>query len=99
MLTVAAFIGTDVWTARGLTQWAPMGVFLLEATILTPLLGGSFGQLLLRVVVVRVDGKPVNILHALLRTFLICLVIPPLVFNQDQRGLHDLAVKTVTLRR
>lgn len=99
MLTAAAFIGTDVWTGGGLAQWATMGVFLLEATFLTALLGGSFGQLLLRVVVVRVDGKPVNVLQAFLRTLLICLVIPPLVFNRDKRGLHDLAVKTVTLRR
>ena len=99
MLTAATFIGTDVWTGNGLAQWATMGVFLLEATFLTVLLGGSFGQLVLRVVVVRVDGKPVNVLQALLRTFLICLVIPPLVFNRDQRGLHDLAVKTVTVRR
>jgi uncharacterized RDD family membrane protein YckC len=99
MLTAAAFIGTDVWTGRGLSQWATMGVFVLEATLLTALLGGSFGQLLLRVVVARVDGRPINVLQALLRTLLICLVIPPLVFNRDQRGLHDLAVKTVTLRR
>ncbi|MBY9073859.1 RDD family protein [Nocardioides sp. WL0053] len=99
MLVVAAFIGTDVWTGRGLAQWAPMTVFLLEATLLTPLMGGSFGQLVCRVAVVRVDGKPVNVLHALLRTALICLVVPPLVFNRDQRGLHDLAVKTVTVVR
>jgi len=26
-------------------------------------------------------------------------VVPPLVFNRDQRGLHDLAARTVTLRR
>ena len=76
-----------------------MAVFLLEATFLTALIGGSFGQLVCRVVVARVDGKPVNLLQALLRTFLICLVIPPLVFNRDSRGLHDLAVGTVTLRR
>lgn len=99
MLTAAAFIGTDVWTGQGLNRWATMGVFLVEATFLTALLGGSFGQLLVRVVVVRLDGKPVTVLHAFLRTLLICLVIPPLVFNRDQRGLHDLAVKTVTLRR
>lgn len=99
MLTVAAFIGTDVWTGHGAAQWAPMGVFILEATLLTALVGGSFGQLVVRIVVVRVDGKPVNVLQALLRTVLICLVIPPLVFNRDQRGLHDLAAKTVTIRR
>ena len=99
MLTVAAFIGTNVWTGRGAEQWGPMGVYVIEATVLTALLGGSFGQLVLRVVVVRIDGKAVNLLQALLRTILICLVIPPLVFNRDQRGLHDLAAGTVTLRR
>ena len=99
MLVVGAFIGVEVWTGRGLTQWGPMLVFLLEASLLTTLMGGSFGQLVCRMVVARLDGRPVNLLRALLRTFLICLVIPPLVFNRDQRGLHDLAVKTVTLRR
>ncbi len=84
---------------QGWVSLTPHLVFLLEATFLTALLGGSFGQLLLRVVVVRLDNKPVNVLHAFVRTFLILLVIPPLVFNRDQRGLHDMAVNTVTLRR
>ena len=99
MLAVAAFIGTEVWTGRGVAQWAPMAVFLLETTLLTALMGGSFGQLLCRVAVVRLDRTPVTVLHALLRTLLICLVVPPLVFNRDGRGLHDLAVKTVTITR
>ena len=76
-----------------------MAVFLVEASVLTPLLGGSFGQLLTRVAVVRVDGKPLNLLLAVARTLLICLVIPPLIFNRDQRGLHDLVAGTVTIRR
>jgi uncharacterized RDD family membrane protein YckC len=84
---------------QGWVGLSPMLVFLLEATLLTPLLGGSFGQLLLRVGVVRLDGRPVNFLHVFVRTLLVCLVVPPLVFNRDQRGLHDLAVNTVTLRR
>ena len=50
-------------------------------------------------VVVRLDGKPVNLLQALGRTLLICLVVPPLVFNRDNRGLHDLAFGTIALRR
>lgn len=99
MLVVAAFVGTEVWSGRGFVQWAPMLVFLLEAGFLTALMGGSFGQLVCRVAVVRLDGRPVNLLQALLRTALICLVVPPLVFNRDQRGLHDLAVNTVTLER
>lgn len=99
MLVVSAFIGSEIWTGQGLSQWATLSVFVLEATVLTALLGGSFGQLACRVVVARLDGRPVNLLQALLRTLLIALVVPPLVFNRDQRGLHDLAATTITLRR
>ena len=98
LLVAGAIFGGGVWVA-GRAAWAPLGVFLVEATVLTALLGGSFGQLALRLVVVRLDRRPVNLLQALLRTALICLVVPPLVFNRDNRGLHDLAVGTVTLRR
>jgi uncharacterized RDD family membrane protein YckC len=84
---------------QGWVGATPLLVFLLEAALLTALAGGSFGQLAMRVSVVHLDGRPVNLLEAFLRTFLILLVIPPLVFNRDQRGLHDMAVKSVTLRR
>ena len=98
MLVAAAVLGSAVW-GQGWEAWAPMGVFLLEAGVLTALIGGSFGQLLMRVVVVRVDGKPLGLLPALGRTLLICLVVPPLVFNRDNRGLHDMAFKTIALQR
>ncbi len=84
---------------QGWVGATPLLVFFLEGSLLTTLAGGSFGQLATRVVVVRLDSRPVTLLQAVLRTFLICLVVPPLVFNADQRGLHDLAVRTVTLRR
>jgi uncharacterized RDD family membrane protein YckC len=99
MLVAAAFAGPGVFSSRGWAAWAPMAVFLVEASVLTPLLGGSFGQLLTRVAVVRVDGKPLSLLLAVARTLLICLVIPPLIFNRDQRGVHDLVAGTVTVRR
>ena len=98
LLVAGALFGSGVW-GQGAAAWAPMGVFLVEAAVLTALVGGSFGQLALRLAVVRLDGRPVNLLQALARTALICLVVPPLVFNRDNRGLHDLAVGTITLRR
>ena len=98
LLVAGLVFGSAVW-GQDWQAWAPMGVFLLEAGLLTALLGGSFGQLVLRVGVARLDGKPVNLLQALGRTALICLVVPPLVFNRDNRGLHDLAFGTVALRR
>ena len=92
-ISAYANLGPD--TARLL----PMLVFLTEVTLFTTFMSASFGQLALRIVVVRLDRRPVTILNAVVRTVLICLVIPPVVFNRDNRGLHDLAVGTITLRR
>ena len=91
---VGATAGEQGWVGA-----SPLLVLLLEVTILTAVAGGSFGQLALRIAVVRLDRRPVTLLHALVRTMLICLVIPPLVFTRDRRGLHDLAVGTVAIRR
>jgi uncharacterized RDD family membrane protein YckC len=85
---VAAFIlgGFD---APGYT-WLPLVVFWLESGIGVALAGGSFGQLLVRIRVHRLDGRPLSLFRALQRQLLVCLVVPPLVFRQDGRGLHDL---------
>jgi uncharacterized RDD family membrane protein YckC len=76
-----------------------MALFILENTVFTTLLGGSFGKLATRLRVVRVDGSaaPVDLLHSVLRSVLIALVIPPLVFRPDGRGLHDMAAGTATV--
>jgi uncharacterized RDD family membrane protein YckC len=74
-------------------------LFVGESTILVALSGGSFGQLATRLRVVRVDGsaRPLDLLTALLRQVLICLVIPPLVFRPDGRGLHDMICRSATV--
>ena len=62
------------------------------------LLGGSFGKLVTGLRVVRTDGSGVvALLPALLRSVLVALVIPPLVFRPDGRGLHDVLVGSVTV--
>ena len=99
ILVAGAVAGQGVMTSHGWESWVPMLVFLVEASLLTALAGGSFGQLVLRIAVVRLDRKPVNLLVALLRTLLICLVVPPVIYNRDRRGLHDLVAGTVTVRR
>lgn len=79
--------------------FGPTVVFAIEVWVLTTLLGGSAGQLVLRVQVRRVNGSPLDAGRALVRTLLILLVIPPLIFNRDQQGLHDLAVDSIAVRR
>ena len=99
LLVASAIRQTGWWDGSGARQWGPLGVFAVEVTILTSLLGGSAGQIILRVVVRRTNGAPLDPPRALLRTLLICLVIPPLIYNRDQQGLHDLAVDSITVKR
>ena len=96
---VASLVGQALSVSPDVARLLPLLVFLAEVTLFTGIAGGSFGQLALRVVVARTDGRQVTILNALVRTVLICLVIPPVVFNRDNRGLHDLAAGTVALNR
>jgi uncharacterized RDD family membrane protein YckC len=65
-------------------------IFVLEAAIGVALSGSSFGQTVAKIQVRHPDGRPLTLFGALLRQLLICLVVPPLVFRPDGRGLHDL---------
>lgn len=71
-------------------QWQPLLVFWIESSVGVAFAGASFGQLVARIRVHRTGGRPLSLFRALLRQLLICLVIPPLVFREDGRGLHDL---------
>jgi uncharacterized RDD family membrane protein YckC len=80
--------------ARGWT----LGVFAAEVFVLTALTGFTLGKRLLGIRVARIDGRPVGLVSALLRTVLLLLVVPPLVLDKDLRGLHDKAAKTIVIR-
>ena len=67
-----------------------LGIFWLQTSVGVALAGSSFGQTVLKIQVRHLDGRPLTLLRALLRQLLVCLVIPPLVFRPDGRGLHDL---------
>lgn len=98
-LVVVAVMGPAGWSESRYSSLYTMGVFVLESTLLTALAGGSFGKLATRLRVVRLDGsgRPLDLLHSLLRVVLICLVVPPVVYKPDGRGLHDMAVGSATI--
>lgn len=89
----------DYWEVGGNTQTLVLPALVLETALFTWLLGGSFGKLATRLRVVPADGRlrPHNPLRILVRQFMIVLVIPPLVFRPDGRGLHDLFAGTATV--
>lgn len=80
------------------TSLTTFAVFYVEVSMLTWLMYASFAQRLLGMRVVRLDGSRLGLLRSLLRTLLICLVIPPLVMDSQGRGLHDRAVGSVVIR-
>ena len=88
-----AGFGTDGYA------WLTLAIFAGQTTILQWLMGSSFGQRITKVAVVRVDGGRLGILPLMVRTALVCLVIPAVVWDRDTRGLHDRAVRTVCVRR
>ncbi|MDQ1103808.1 RDD family protein [Nocardioides zeae] len=106
MLVVIAFVGPARYfpaTAEDAAGVNPslltLGLLVLESTVLTCLAGGSFGKLVTRLRVVRYDGHPgpIDPIRAFGRSFLVALVIPPLVFRPDGRGLHDIVAGTMTV--
>lgn len=73
--------------------------FFFQVAILTALTGASAGQRLRGIRIIDVNTlQNIAPLGALLRTFLICLVIPAVVQNKEGRGLHDLATKSAAVR-
>lgn len=75
-----------------------LAVFAVEVTLLTSLGGASLGQRLFRLRVVGVGGGGLAPLPVAVRTLLLCLAVPPLVFDRDGRGLHDRAARSVVVR-
>jgi uncharacterized RDD family membrane protein YckC len=99
MGVAVALFGTAVVTGSGWQAWMILATFFVESTLLVTVASGSFGQLLCRIAVVRLDTKPVGFPRAALRQALICLALPPLVIGPDRRGLQDLAATTVVVNR
>lgn len=80
-----------------LQSLATLGIFGAQVALLTWMSGASFGQ---RIVGIRVAGRRgrLGLAGCGLRTLLICLAIPPLIWDADGRGLHDRAVDSVVVR-
>jgi len=80
-----------------LSSFGTLFVFFVEVTLLTWLTAASFGQ---RIVGIRVVGRSrrLGLTGAAIRTLLICLAVPPLIWDADGRGLHDRAVDSVVVR-
>jgi uncharacterized RDD family membrane protein YckC len=73
-------------------------VFVLLQVVFIPTLGGSIGHRLVGLRVVPLAGGWVGVWRPVVRTLLLAVVIPALVWDSDQRGFHDKVAGTVLVR-
>lgn len=99
MAVAVLLFGTEVLTGSGWRSWMILTTFFLQSTLLSWLVGGSLGQVICRLAVVRLDRRPLGIARAVLRAGLVSLALPALVIGPDRRGLQDLAAGTVVINR
>jgi hypothetical protein len=78
--------------------FATLGIFALSQLVFLIFASGSVGHLLFRMRVVPLAGGWIGAWRPIVRTVLLCVVIPALIWDRDQRGLHDKASGTVLVR-
>lgn len=79
-------------------NWSLLSLFVIYV-IAVSLFGFTPGMALLGIRVVRLDGaNMVGPLRAIPRTALIYPLIPALIWDADNRGLHDKLVGTIVVR-
>jgi uncharacterized RDD family membrane protein YckC len=79
-------------------SFKPLAVFVLMNLLLVGTLGSTLGHRLLGIRVVRVGGASAGPLLAVIRTVLLAVVIPAVIWDRDTRGFHDKIAGTVTVR-
>ncbi len=79
------------------SSWAVLGVFFVLNVALVSLAGSTVGHRLLGLQVWQVRPGPFP-LQVVLRSALVCLVLPAVFSAGDGRGLHDLAAGTRIVR-
>lgn len=75
--------------------FATLGIFALTQIVFLTLVNGSVGHIVFRMRVVPLAGGWIGAWRPLVRTLLLCVVIPALIWDRDQRGLHDKAAGTI----
>lgn len=79
-----------------------LAVFAVMNLLLVSSVGSTIGHRLLGLRVLRLGVAEPHIVgfgRGAVRTLLLCLVIPAVVWDTDGRGMHDRAAGTVIVRR
>jgi len=89
----SAFDGSDP-----VSVYLPPAVLAVEYIALLSSVGCTIGMRLCGIGVRRLDGGRVGFGWVVVRTVLLLLVVPAVVYDRDQRGLHDKAAGAIAVR-
>ena len=79
--------------------WATLAIFAVAQIVFLLTANGSVGHLIFGLRVVPLAGGYLGVWRPFARTALLCLVIPAVIWDRDQRGMHDRLVGTILVRR
>ncbi|AUH43415.1 RDD family protein [Streptomyces sp. CMB-StM0423] len=94
LIAYGLFAGGD---SRSLGLWT-MVVFFVMTVLLVGTLGFTPGKRIMRIRVVAESGARLGFVGTIVRSVLLCLLIPAVVFDRDTRGLHDRVARAVEVR-
>ncbi|MEU0942074.1 RDD family protein [Streptomyces canus] len=94
---IASRLITQSYGDPSTSNWSLL-VFFVMGILTVGTIGFTPGKRLFGLRVVALDTGRVNPARALLRTVLLCLALPALIWDRDGRGLHDRLAKTVEVR-
>lgn len=78
-------------------NWA-LGTFLVLSIVTVGTVGFTPGKRIFGLRVIAEGGGRLGALRVILRSVLLCLAIPALVWDRDGRGLHDRLARAVQVR-
>jgi len=81
-----------------MNQLWPLLILALEYVLLVSTIGSTVGMRLLGIGVRRIQGGRVSPGWVVVRTALLLLVVPAVIYDRDLRGLHDKAADCVVVR-
>jgi uncharacterized RDD family membrane protein YckC len=81
-----------------LHSWLTLVIFAVMQVLFIPTIGGSVGHRLTGMRVVPMTGGWIGLWRPIVRTLLLIVVIPALIWDADQRGFHDKVAGTVLIR-
>jgi uncharacterized RDD family membrane protein YckC len=79
--------------------FATLGIFGVLQVVFLLILNGSVGHLIFGLRLVPVVPGYLGVWRPFVRTILLMLFIPAVIYDKDQRGLHDKVAGTVLVRR